>query len=65
MHDAILYVILFQAVAAVELFALAAFQAFKPAPRRIQVMWVAEPLPAHVKPDASNWDYAQSFDEAA
>jgi hypothetical protein len=65
MHDAILYVILFQAVAAVELFTLAAFQAFKPAPRRTQVTWVAEPLPAHVKPDASNWDYAQSFDEAA
>ena len=66
MHDAIQYVILFQAVAAVELFAVAAFQAFKPAPRRTpRFMWVAEPLPAHVKPDASSWDLAESYDEAA
>jgi hypothetical protein len=65
MHDAILYVILFQALAAVELFAVAAFEALKPAPRNAEVTWVAEPLPAHIKPDAPNWDLAESYDEAA
>jgi hypothetical protein len=66
MQDAILYVILFQAVAAVELFAVAAFQACLPAPRRNpRFMWVTEPLPAHAEPDASNQDFAESYDEAA
>jgi hypothetical protein len=67
MHDAILYVGLFHAVAALELFAVAAIQGCRPAPRRNpRFMWIAEPLPvARVAPDASNWDFAESYDEAA
>jgi hypothetical protein len=66
MQDAIQYVILFQAVAAIELFAVAAFQAFWPAARRTpRLTWIAEPLPARAQPDASNQDFAESYDEAA
>ncbi len=67
MHSAILTVALFHSVAVLELFAFAAFEACRPAPRRTPgVAWVATPLPeAVVKPDASNGDYADSYDEAA
>jgi hypothetical protein len=67
MHDAIQYVGLFHAVAALELFAVAAIQACRPAQRRNpRVMWIAEPMPAaRVAPDASNQDFAESYDEAA
>jgi hypothetical protein len=59
--------VLFHAVAALELFAVAAIQACGPAPRpNPRFMWIAEPLPAtRVAPDASNHDFAESYDEAA
>jgi hypothetical protein len=67
MYNAISYAVLFHALAALQLFAFAAFQAFRPAPRRNPLrMWIAAPLPTvAVKPDASNWDFAESYDEAA
>jgi hypothetical protein len=66
-HNALSYAVLFHAIAALLLFAFAAFQAFQPAPRRHPLrMWVTAPLPAAaMKPDASNWDFAESYDEAA
>ncbi len=65
MQDAIGYAMLFHAVAVIELFAVAAFLALRPAARHTRINWIAEPLPAQVKPDDSHWDYAQSYDEAA
>lgn len=66
MHDAILNLSMFHAIAALELFALAAFQSCLPAPRRNpRFMWIAEPLPVNAQPDASNRDFAESYDEAA
>jgi hypothetical protein len=57
---------LFHGLAVIELFAVAAFQAFRPAPRhRSRINWIADPLPAQLQPDSSNWDYAESYDEAA
>jgi hypothetical protein len=66
-HNAQSYAVLFHAIAALLLFAFAAIQAFRPAPGRHPLrMWIAAPLPAVVvKPDASNWDFAESYDEAA
>jgi ABC-type transport system involved in cytochrome c biogenesis permease component len=67
MHSAILTVVLFHSLAVLELFAFAAFEACRPAARHTpRVAWIAAPLPAaQVKPDASNGDYADSYDEAA
>ena len=66
MHDAILYLGMFQGIAILELFAVAAFQACRPAPRHPRRLWVAESLPAaRLAPDASNEDLAESYDQAA
>lgn len=67
MHDAILYVALFHTFAALELFAVAAIQACRPAPRRKpRFAWVAAPLATAVlTPDRSSSDFADSYDEAA
>jgi hypothetical protein len=67
MHNAIQFAVLFHTLAALELFAVAAVQACRPAPRRDpRIMWVAAPLPtALMTPDASNRDFAESYDEAA
>lgn len=65
MHDAIGYAMLFHGLAVIELFAVAAFQAFR-SPRHLsRVSWIVDPLPAQLQPDSSNWDYAESYDEAA
>jgi hypothetical protein len=67
MQNVISWVVLFHTLAALQLFAFTAFQACRPAPRSNPLrMWVTAPLPAAaMKPDASNWDFAESYDEAA
>jgi hypothetical protein len=59
--------LLFHTFATLMLFTGSAIHACQPATRRVPRVSYAEapPLSALSKPDASNWDFAESYDEAA
>jgi hypothetical protein len=64
--DFVYSTVLFHTLAALTLFAVTAIEACRPAPRATRVQFTAAPSPiALARPDASNQDFAESYDEAA